>query len=158
MIQDLKQRLRNRRPFTKPLEGIQSEYGMNTVYLESVLDYWLNKYDFKKRAAMLNKFPHFKTRIQGLNLHFVKVKPDVKGMRVLPLLMLHGWPSSSKEFDKVIPMLTTARKGYDFVFEVIAVDLPGFGFSEVIIFVQLLSETFGRLNRRDAMNVGKFFF
>lgn len=131
MIADLKHRIKNRRPLTPPLEGIQSEYGMNTFYLEKVLAYWAEDYDFKHRAALLNKFPHYKTRIQGLDLHFIRVKPEVKNLKVLPLLMLHGWPSSSKEFDKVIPMLTTPREGYDFVFEVIAADLPGFGFSEV---------------------------
>lgn len=131
MIDDLKQRLKNRRPLTKPLEGIQSEYGMNTDYLEKILNYWTEKYDFKERAAKLNAFPHYKTRIQGLDIHFIRVKPVVKGVKVLPLLMLHGWPSSSKEFSKVIPILTSKKEGYDFVFEVIAVDLPGFGFSEV---------------------------
>ncbi|KAJ2950976.1 hypothetical protein O0L34_g5353 [Tuta absoluta] len=130
MIADLKQRLRNRRPFTKPLEGIQSQYGINTIYLEEKLNYWLEQYDFKKRAELLNKFPHYKTRIQGLDMHFIRVKPEAKDKKVLPLLMLHGWPSSSKEFVKVIPKLTTPRKEYDFVFEVIAVDLPGYGFSE----------------------------
>ncbi|CAG9787809.1 unnamed protein product [Diatraea saccharalis] len=131
MIQDLKQRIRNRRPLTKPLEGIQSEYGMNTIYLEKILAHWVDKYDFKGRAKLLNKFPHYKTRIQGLDIHFIRVQPPkAEGRKVLPLLMLHGWPSSSKEFDKVIPLLTAPRKGYDFVFEVIAADLPGFGFSE----------------------------
>ncbi|XP_063826654.1 juvenile hormone epoxide hydrolase-like [Ostrinia nubilalis] len=130
MIHDLKQRIRNRRPLTRPLEGIQSEYGMNTLYLEKILEYWVDKYDFKGRAALLNRYPHYKTRIQGLDIHFMRVKPDARGLKVLPLLMLHGWPSSSKEFDKVIPMLTTPKDGYDFVYEVIAADLPGFGFSE----------------------------
>lgn len=132
MVQDLKQRLRNRRPLTKPLEGVQSEYGLNTVYLETVLDYWIEKYDFKGRAELLNRFPHYKTRIQGLDIHFIWSKPKDTNVKTLPLLMLHGWPSSSKEFDKVIPLLTTPRDGYDFVFEVVAADLPGFGYSEVI--------------------------
>jgi juvenile hormone epoxide hydrolase len=131
MINDLKQRIKNRRPLTKPLEGIQSEYGTNTVYLEKVLDYWVEKYDFKGRAALLNRLPHFKTRIQGLDIHFIRVQPKANGRQVLPLLMMHGWPSSSKEFDKVIPILTSPKEGFDFIYEVIAVDLPGFGFSEV---------------------------
>lgn len=138
MIDDLKQRLRNRRPFTIPLEGIQSEYGFNTKYLEKIIDHWLEKYEFKERAELLNRFPHYKTRIQGLDIQFIRVKPEVKGVKVVPLLMMHGWPSSSKEFVKVIPMLTTPRTGYDFVFEVIAPDLPGFGFSEVRVIITLL--------------------
>ncbi|CAG9562770.1 unnamed protein product [Danaus chrysippus] len=131
MIEDLKSRLRSRRAFTRPMDGIQSEYGINTVYLDKLLNYWLKEYDFKARAERLNRFPHFKTRIQGLDIHYIRVKPQVKsGVKVLPLLMMHGWPSSSKEFDMAIPLLTKQRKDYDFVFEVIAVDLPGFGYSE----------------------------
>ncbi|XP_059057481.1 juvenile hormone epoxide hydrolase-like [Achroia grisella] len=130
MIQDLKQRLRNHRPFTKPLDGIQSEYGINTKYLDTILSYWLERYDFKKRAEHLNRYSHYKTRIQGLDIHFIRETPKVKDLKVLPLLLLHGWPSSSKEFDKIIPMLSSKRSNRDFVFEVIAADLPGFGFSE----------------------------
>ena len=132
MIEDLKNRLSNRRPYTPPLDGMQSKYGMNTIYLEQILKYWLEKYNFKERADRLNQFPHFKTKVQGLDIQFMRVKPEVKDKKILPVLMMHGWPSSSKEFDKVIPMLTTPRDGYDFVFEVVAVDVPGFGFSEVI--------------------------
>ncbi|KAF9799948.1 hypothetical protein SFRURICE_013685 [Spodoptera frugiperda] len=131
MIADLRQRLKNRRRFTKPLEGTQAQYGMNTDYLDAILNYWANDYNFKERAELLNAFPHFKTKIQGLDLHFIHVKPKVDGnKKVLPLLMLHGWPSSSKEFAKVIPILTAPKHGYDIVFEVIAADLPGFGYSE----------------------------
>ncbi|KAL4713159.1 hypothetical protein ACJJTC_018804 [Scirpophaga incertulas] len=130
MIQDLKQRIKDKRPLTKPLEGVQSEYGINTIYLNEILYYWVEKYDFKGRAAMLNRFSHYKTRIQGLDIHFIRAKPKTKVNKVLPLLMMHGWPSSSKEFAKVIPLLTSRWQNYDFVFEIIAPDLPGFGFSE----------------------------
>lgn len=132
MIEDLIQRIRNRRPLTKPLEGIKSEYGMNTNYLEKILKYWTEKYEFKKREERLNQFKRYKTKIQGLDIHFIRVKPNnvKEGVDVLPLLMLHGWPTSSQEYTKVIPLLTTPRKVHNFVFEVIAADLPGFGFSE----------------------------
>lgn len=43
--------------------------------------------------------------------------------------MLHGWPSSIMEFYKIIPLLISPRREYDFVFEVIVPSLPGFGFS-----------------------------
>lgn len=130
MIEDLRNRLRNRRPFTRPMDGINSEFGINTMYLDEMLKYWSEEYKFKERAELLNRFPHFKTKIQGLNLHFIRVKP-VTDKKILPILLMHGWPSSSKEFDKVIPMLTTPRQEFDFIFEVVAVDLPGFGYSEV---------------------------
>lgn len=59
------------------------------------------------------------------------MKPkDAKGKKVVPLLILHGWPGSVVEFYKVIPMLTTPKEENDFVFEVIVPSLPGFGFSD----------------------------
>lgn len=44
-------------------------------------------------------------------------------------MILHGWPGSIMEFYKIIPLLTTPKSEYDFVFEVITPSLPGFGFS-----------------------------
>ena len=46
------------------------------------------------------------------------------------MLILHGWPGSVREFYSIIPMLTNPRKDADFVFEIIAPSLPGYGFSQ----------------------------
>ncbi|XP_065160490.1 juvenile hormone epoxide hydrolase 2-like [Atheta coriaria] len=129
-INDLRYRLGNTR-YTPPLEGIAQEYGFNTDLLKEIVDFWQNNYDFKQREAYLNKYPHFKTNIQGLDMHFVHVKPkDTAGLTVLPLLLLHGWPGSVREFYELIPFLTTRNPKHNFVFEVIAPSLPGFGYSQ----------------------------
>lgn len=52
------------------------------------------------------------------------------GKEVLPLLVIHGWPSTPSEFYNLIPLLTTPHPKADFLFEVIIPSLPGFGFSE----------------------------
>ena len=58
------------------------------------------------------------------------MKPkDTKGKKVLPLLMLHGWPGSVMEFYKIIPLLTKPERHFNFIFEIIVPSLPGFGFS-----------------------------
>lgn len=49
---------------------------------------------------------------------------------MLPILLLHGWPGSVREFYELIPMLTTPNDESPFVFEVIVPSLPGFGWSE----------------------------
>lgn len=54
----------------------------------------------------------------------------VLGQQVIPLLLLHGWPGSVREFYEIIPLLTTPRSSIDFVFEVIAPSLPGYGYSQ----------------------------
>ncbi|XP_043286277.1 juvenile hormone epoxide hydrolase 1 [Venturia canescens] len=134
VITKLKNRLAEKRNFVPPLEGTAWEYGISGKYMETVLEYWRTKYDWTKRQALLNKYPQFLTTIQGLDIHFLHVKPqaakDGKKRRVLPLLIVHGWPGSVVEFQKIIPMLTTPREDQDYVFEVIAPSLPGYGFSD----------------------------
>lgn len=53
------------------------------------------------------------------------------GVKTVPLLLLHGWPGSVREFYEAIPLLTTPTERHDFVFEVIVPSLPGYGFSDV---------------------------
>lgn len=74
----------------------------------------------------------------GLDIHFYHVTPRipserVKNVKVFPLLLLHGWPGSIVEFQKIIPMLTTPSPDKDYVFEVIAPSLPGYGFSQAAV-------------------------
>lgn len=38
---------------------------MNSVYLRKVVSYWRNQFDWKKQVQVLNKYPHFKTKIEG---------------------------------------------------------------------------------------------
>lgn len=77
MIKDLKYRLKNPRVFTPPLESIGFEYGFNTDQMSTWLSYWADKYNFSEREKFLNQFPQFKTNIQGLDIHFIRVKPQV---------------------------------------------------------------------------------
>lgn len=72
------------------LEGVGFEYGMNKKFLKKVVTHWLNQYDWKQREKMLNKYPSFKTKISGIDIHFQHVKPSTKGKRGnLPLLLIH---------------------------------------------------------------------
>ena len=74
----------------------------------------------------------------GLDIHFIHAKPNnTEGKRVLPLLIVHGWPGSIMEFYKIIPLLTSPKPEHDFVFEVIAPSLPGFGFSSAATIPEL---------------------
>lgn len=97
-----------------------------------IISFWKDGYlpRWNDRQDYLNSFTQFKTQIQGLNIHFIHVKPKVnKDTKVFPLLLLHGWPGSVREFYDIIPLLTTPSKD-NIAFEVIAPSLPGFGFSE----------------------------
>ncbi|XP_013163336.1 PREDICTED: juvenile hormone epoxide hydrolase-like [Papilio xuthus] len=131
MIADLRHRLRNTRQMTPPLEGTGSEYGFNTNEIPRWLRYWAEEYPYQDRVVEINKYPQYKTNIQGLDVHFVRVIPKVPiGIEVVPLLVLHGWPSSYLDFYALIPVLTSVSPHRDFVIEVIAASLPGFAFSD----------------------------
>lgn len=77
IVNDLRERLLHSRPLTPPLEDVGFNYGFNTNYLTKVLDYWKNNYNFKEQEQFLNKYKHFVTNIQGLDIHYMHVKPKV---------------------------------------------------------------------------------
>ncbi|XP_036309341.1 epoxide hydrolase 1 [Pipistrellus kuhlii] len=133
-INDLHRRIEKAR-LTPPLEDSRFHYGFNAHYLQKVLAYWRDGFDWKKQVAVLNRYPHFKTRIEGLDIHFIHVKPPrlPAGRSAKPLLMVHGWPGCFFEFYNVIPLLTDPKAhglGGEHVFEVVCPSIPGYGFSE----------------------------
>ncbi|XP_077295129.1 juvenile hormone epoxide hydrolase 1-like isoform X2 [Arctopsyche grandis] len=132
MLEDLRDRLSNARYHDQLLEGIGFQYGFHNNFLKSVVNFWKNGYPYIERLNYLNQFPQFKTNIQGLDIHYLHVKPtqNKDNLKVFPMMLLHGWPGSVVEFYKAIPMLTTPRKGMNFVFEIIIPSLPGYGFSQ----------------------------
>ncbi|XP_030626185.1 epoxide hydrolase 1 [Chanos chanos] len=127
-IQDLHSRIDQTR-YTEPLEDCRFHYGFNSTYLQRVVNYWKNDFDWEKQVRVLNKYPHFKTNIEGLDVHFIHVRPsNPAGQKVLPLMLVHGWPGSFFEFYRILPMLTETEG--DVVFEVICPSIPGYGYSE----------------------------
>ncbi|XP_012286942.1 juvenile hormone epoxide hydrolase 1 [Orussus abietinus] len=132
-IDDLMNRLKNHRSLAPPLEGAAWTYGISSKYLDTIVKFWQEKYNWSQRLELLNKYPQYTTNIQGLNIHFYHVKPVIpkdRKLKVFPLLMVHGWPGSIVEFQKIIPLLTTPREDQDFVFELVLPSLPGYGFSD----------------------------
>lgn len=130
-IEDLHCRLDQTRSFSS-LEDSQFNYGFNSKYLEKVVSYWRKDFNWGKQLDKLNKYPHFKTKIEGIDIHYVHVKPKnlPEGTRAVPLMMVHGWPGSFYEFYGIIPLLTEPSNPDDITFEVICPSIPGYGFSE----------------------------
>jgi pimeloyl-ACP methyl ester carboxylesterase len=105
-------------------------YGTDLKYLQSLMDYWREGYDWRKHEAQINRFEQYKVKIRGIDLHYIRAQG--KGPSPTPLLISHGWPGSIYEFHKLIPMLTDpAAHGGDAkdAFTVIAPSLPGYTFS-----------------------------
>ena len=62
--QDLYRRIDQTRPVAS-LEDSQFEYGFNSNYLEKVVSYWRNDFDWRRQIDKINQYPHFKTKIEG---------------------------------------------------------------------------------------------
>ena len=130
VLDDLNERLDRVNRLVLPLETIGFQYGFNSNFMNSVIKFWREDYIWKEQEAYLNTFPHFKTNIEGLNIHFIHVVPEKTSLQVIPLLMLHGWPGSFVEFLKIVPLLAREMEDCDFVYEIIIPSLPGYGFSD----------------------------
>lgn len=63
-LQDLQYRLERAR-YAPPLEGAAFHYGFNSSYLQKVVAYWKNQFNWRKQVEVLNKYPHFRTTIEG---------------------------------------------------------------------------------------------
>lgn len=130
VIDDLRARLARTR-FPDHLTGSGWEYGTPVPYLRDLVAWWRDDYDWRAAEAHLNSFDQYRTRIDGLAIHFLHVRSP--HAEATPLLIVHGWPGSVVEFLDVIPRLThpedhggTAGDA----FHVVAPSLPGYGFSE----------------------------
>ena len=131
VLADLKDRLaRTRWPDQLPDTGWA--YGADTAYLRELAGYWQNGFDWRAQETRLNRFEHYRAQIDGTRIHFVHAKS--RDPNAIPLLLLHGWPSSFVQMLDLIPLLTDpAAHGMPGApsFHVVAASLPGFGFSSI---------------------------
>lgn len=105
-------------------------YGAHREDLEPLVAYWRNDFDWRAQEAAMNRFDHYRTEVDGVPIHFLRVraaKPDAT-----PLIMTHGWPWTFWDFRDVLgPLSDPSAHGAPEAeaFELIVPSLPGFGFS-----------------------------
>ena len=105
-------------------------YGTNLDYMQELAAYWVNEFDWRRQEAEINRFPHFKAMVNGIDLHFIHEVGS--GPSPTPIIISHGWPGTIVEFKHIIePLAHPERFGGNIedAFTVIAPSLPGFGFS-----------------------------
>jgi pimeloyl-ACP methyl ester carboxylesterase len=128
-LADLSERLARTR-FPDQAPGKPWAFGTDVAWMERLVAYWRERFDWRAQEARLNRFPHYRVPLDGIDLHFLHVPG--KGPDPCPLLLSHGWPGSVFEFLEIIPRLTDpARFGGDpaDAFTVVAPSLPGYGLS-----------------------------
>lgn len=99
--------------------------------VRDLLQYWQNNYDWRRLERKLNTFGQYRTRIDGLGIHFLHVRS--RHANATPIILTHGWPGSVVEFLRTIEPLTnpTAHGGTEAdAFHVVIPSLPGFGLSD----------------------------
>ncbi|KAF8073536.1 Alpha/Beta hydrolase protein [Lyophyllum atratum] len=118
--------------FPDELQDANWAYGAPLADITRLVNRWKEGYDWRKHEAALNdELPQF-TRdldVDGFgtfNVHYVHKKSEVEN--AIPLLFVHGWPGSFMEVRKILPLLIEASPDHP-SFHVVAISLPGFGFS-----------------------------
>lgn len=129
VLADLKSRL-SRTRWVHDFANTEWAYGTSGDYLRELVAYWREGYDWRRHEREMNTFPHFRTEIDGVPIHFIHARG--KGPKPVPLMLNHGWPWTFWDFQKLIrPLSDPAAHGGDpaDAFDVVVPSLPGYGFS-----------------------------
>jgi pimeloyl-ACP methyl ester carboxylesterase len=128
-IDNLRRRITATRWPSKELVQDRAQ-GVQLGTLQELARYWSTEYDFGRVEARLNALPQYTTEIDGVDMHFIHVKPEHEN--ALPLIMTHGWPGSVIEMiDSVGPLTDPTAHGGSAgdAFHLVLPSLPGYGFS-----------------------------
>ncbi|KAI8987763.1 Alpha/Beta hydrolase protein [Mycotypha africana] len=101
--------------------------GAPTWAVKPLVEQWVNTYNWEATKTELDRWHHYRIQIEGLKLHYIH--EESTQTNAIPIVLLHGWPSTFYEFHKLIePLRDGANQGQPF--HVVVPSLPGFGFSE----------------------------
>jgi microsomal epoxide hydrolase len=86
-LQDLRERLsRVRWPDEPPRRAWST--GSSVAYIQELVAYWRDGFDWRAQEAALNSFRQFKVPLGGIDLHFIH--EEGKGPNPMPLLLSYG--------------------------------------------------------------------
>lgn len=135
-IDDLRRRLAATRLPNEPLGNEHWDFGTNLSYMEKLLAYWREDFDWRAQEENLNRFPQYRATLKDEDgeehtIHFLYERGS--GDNPVPLIMTHGWPSTFREFlDVVDPLAHPEKYGRQGpAFDVIVPSLIGYGFSSI---------------------------
>jgi pimeloyl-ACP methyl ester carboxylesterase len=126
VLDGLRARLRSTRWLELPGAG-SWRWGANVEYLQELVAYWADAYDWRSRERRLNTLPNRVARVGADTVHFLHARSPER--EALPLLIVHGWPTGPFEFADVLERLThPTRHGArsEDAFHVVVVSMPGF--------------------------------
>lgn len=125
-LEDLQARLRATRWIGDAIRD-EPGYGASLGFVQGLCMRWMDHFDWRGVEARINALPGWLAELDGLDLHFIHCpspRPDA-----VPLLLIHGWPSSVLEFVDVARTLAEPAADEP-AFHVVIPSLPGYGFSQ----------------------------
>jgi pimeloyl-ACP methyl ester carboxylesterase len=128
VLEDLRLRLvRARRPRVLAKDGWQG--GCDPDYLDELIRYWRDDYDWRRNERGLNQLSHFIAHMGEASVHFIHERG--LGVCSTPVLLLHGWPDSFLRYRRVIPELVGSEHEdpESMTCDVVVPSLPGFAFT-----------------------------
>ncbi|KAI9285836.1 Alpha/Beta hydrolase protein [Umbelopsis sp. AD052] len=102
-------------------------YGAPKWAVEPMVNIWRNEFDWEESRKEMARWHHLKVNIDGVRIHCVNETSKQPG--AIPIMLLHGWPSTFYEYHKVIEPLRDGAGGAQ-AYHVVVPSLPGYGFSD----------------------------
>lgn len=130
VLDRLRRRLADAHWAGAPDDDADWTYGTDRRWLRGFVDHWLHHHDWRAAEAKLNAWPQFTTPVDGIDIHFYRIRGSSPAPR--PLLLTHGWPGSVVEFLGCIERLAFPERFGGSVldgFDLVIPSLPGYGFS-----------------------------
>ena len=84
VMDDLRQRL-SRTRWPADFANDNWDYGANRNYLEQLVKYWRDEYDWRKHEQQINTFSHYRVTIDDIPIHFIHERG--KGPKPIPLIL-----------------------------------------------------------------------
>lgn len=103
-----------------------SDQGPALEDLQRLVEHWRTGYDWNRYARRIGSAPQVRLEVDGLGIHAIQVRTSHSD--AVPVLLVHGWPSTCFEYFDLIPLLTEPGEGQ--AFHVVAPSLPGYGWSD----------------------------
>jgi len=129
-LDDLRERLRRSR-FVEASSSRPWAAGVDPGYLGSLVSEWAEAFDWRAIETNLNRLDHRQALVQGARVHFVRMAVGAPEGETVPLLLMHGWPSSFLEMLPLAEALRAAGEARGLRFDLVIPSMPGFLFSEL---------------------------
>jgi hypothetical protein len=92
---------------------LEKDYGWTlgapTWAVKPLVEEWTSRFDWQEPRAEMQRWHHYQMKVDGLLMHYVHERSS--NLDAIPIVLLHGWPSTFYEFHKLIEPLRDGLRG-----------------------------------------------